>query len=90
MKIEWEGRAWPVDVDELSLQQAVVMTGRMGTSMTEWEKTLLDPDSPLWLTAVQCFYWLMLSQDGQQVPHAVGVGRHRVVGAGLVGLAMAQ
>jgi len=26
----------------------------------------------------------------EQVPHAVGVGRHRVVGAGLVGLAVAE
>ncbi len=68
MKIEWDDRMWTVDVNELSLTQAVVITGRTGVSLTAWEKALADPDSPQWLPSVQCFYWLMLQQDGQKVP----------------------
>ncbi len=68
MKIEWDDRMWTVDVNELSLTQAVVITGRTGVSLTAWEKALADPDSPQWLPAVACFYWLMLQQDGQKIP----------------------
>jgi hypothetical protein len=68
MKIEFQGRTWQVDTDEIGLRQAMVITSRLGSSLTGWEKTLTDPDSPQWLTAVECLYWLMLAQDGQQVP----------------------
>jgi hypothetical protein len=66
VKIEFEGRTREVDVDELSLTQAVVITGRMAGSLKEWEKSLEDPDSPGWLDAMRCLYWLMVQQDGEQ------------------------
>ena len=67
MKIEFEGRAWQVDVDDLSLQQAVVITGKMGGSLTAWEKALTEIDDPGWLPAMQCLYWLMRQQDGDRL-----------------------
>jgi hypothetical protein len=68
LKIEWQGETWQLDLDQLTLAQAVVITGRMGTSLVDWEAALLDASSPHWLTALQCGYWLMLSQAGQKVP----------------------
>jgi hypothetical protein len=68
MKIEFADRVWQVDVDALTLAQAVVITGRMGGSLTDWEKALEDPNSGDWLKALQALYWLQLAQDGQHVP----------------------
>jgi hypothetical protein len=66
LKIEFEGRGWDVDLQGLSLEQAVVITGRMGLSLTGWEKTLADPEDPQWLDAMRCLYWLMRQQDGDR------------------------
>jgi hypothetical protein len=68
VKIDFEGRTWEVSTEDIGLRQAMVITSRLGVSLTGWEKILTDPDSPLWLTGVECLYWLMLAQDGQQVP----------------------
>jgi hypothetical protein len=67
VKIDFAGRMWDLDTDELTLAQGVVITGRMGGSLADWDAALEDPRSPGWLTGIQCLYWLMLQQDGQRV-----------------------
>jgi hypothetical protein len=70
LKIGWEGRTWEIDTAEVTLKQAMVIQARMGTSINGWAKALLEADGDKWLTAMECLYWLMLAQDGQQVPVA--------------------
>ncbi len=67
MKIEFANRTWEVEPNDLSLTQAVVITGRIGGSLADWDAALEDPKSPGWLAAVQCLYWLMRQQDGDRV-----------------------
>ena len=67
MKIEFQDRVWQVDVDNLTLTQAVVITGKMGGSLADWESSLEDPRSDGWLPALACLYWLMLQQDGERI-----------------------
>jgi hypothetical protein len=70
MKIEFEGRTWEVETGDLTVQQAMVITSYLGTSLNGWQTAMTDPESPHWLKAIQCLYWLMLAQDGQNVPVA--------------------
>lgn len=65
MKIEWDGRTWELDTAGVTLKQAVVITGHMGTTLAEWEAIVFDPNHPRWLPGIGCLYWLMLCQDGQ-------------------------
>lgn len=65
MKIEFEGRTWQVDIDDLGVKQALAITAFTGGTLTAWETSLADVESPGWLAAMQCLYWLMRVQNGE-------------------------
>jgi hypothetical protein len=68
MKVEFGERVYQVDTDDITLSQAMVITGRMGGNLKSWGAALSEgPDNDKWLTAVQCLYWLTLQQDGERV-----------------------
>jgi hypothetical protein len=64
MKLDFEGRTWSVDIDDLSVKQALAITSHSGGTLTAWEKSLAEVESPNWLPAMECLYWLMLAQNG--------------------------
>lgn len=65
MKIEFEGVTRKLDVDDLSVKQAVAITEYTGGTLVTWEKTAADPELPGWLRAMEALYWLMLAQNGE-------------------------
>lgn len=65
MKIEWDGGVLDLDLQAVTLQQAVVITGHTGLSLSKWETALLEPDGDAWLPSMACLYWLTLAQNDQ-------------------------
>jgi hypothetical protein len=79
VKIEFEGRTWEFDSEEITLQQAMTIQLHTGMSIGEWEDSLDLPEDehgnvqnpgPEWLKSLQCVYWLMKSQNGEKTPIA--------------------
>lgn len=60
MKIEFEGRTWQYDEDEITLEQAMAMRLVHGLTILDWQEGLARLDE----RALQCSYWLMLNQNG--------------------------
>lgn len=76
MIIEFEGRQWSLDEGSLRLRQAEAIQEFTGLSVADWEDALNSwhdqdgkPANPPkeWARAVAALYWLMLSQNGEQV-----------------------
>lgn len=72
MKIEFAGRTWQLDVDELGVKQAIAVCEYTGCTLIGWQNTLADPASPGWLRAMEALYWLMLAQNSQDLGSAPG------------------
>ena|SRR5258708_6654578 len=68
MKIDYDGRAWELDLDDIGLKQAMVIQSHMGMSVTAVLALLDHPDSLDWVRVVACVHWVMLAQDGQERP----------------------
>lgn len=66
MKIDFEGRTWEFDADELDVKQAMVLHLTYGMTIADWIRGLdeLDP------RALHFTYWLMLQQNGVVMPIA--------------------
>ena len=76
MIIEFEDRQWSLDEGSLRLRQAEAIQEFTGLSVADWEDTLNSwrgkdgkPANPPkeWARSVAALYWLMLSQNGEQV-----------------------
>ena len=70
MKVDFEGRTWQLETAAVDMEQGLAITGYTGLTLVAWEKSLLDPDSLLWLKSMRCLYWLMLAQNGDDIPLA--------------------
>jgi len=68
MKIDFEGRAWQFEMDEVTVKQGEVIAAYTGLSLSAWYRSLLDPDSLGWLKSMQCLYWLIREQNGEGIP----------------------
>ena len=66
MKIEFEGRTWQFDEDEITVKQGIAIHLAYGFTVSAWLEELakLDP------RAVQCTLWLMYQQNGVSKPIA--------------------
>ena len=72
--INWDGRDWAVDTEEITLAQAFVIKDSTKDGATWPSGRPLQP----WLAGVatgdpaclRAMYWVMLAQDGQQCPIA--------------------
>lgn len=77
MKVEFEGRIWDLDTQGYSFAHAVKIQKFTGMSIGDWSDSLefkkdeagkiLNPP-PEWLVSVGALYWLMLAQNGEDVP----------------------
>jgi hypothetical protein len=68
LKIEFEGRTWQLDLDEVDMAQGETIAAYTGLSIMAWYKSLLDTDAVAWNKSARCLYWLMRQQNGEPVP----------------------
>lgn len=64
MKITFEGREWTLDLEAITLKQAIAIHLAYGFTLDGWIAACGNADP----RAFQCLYWLMLQQDGQEKP----------------------
>jgi hypothetical protein len=64
VKIEWQGRVYALDLDDLTLKQGEAIQDYMGMPVTEWEQALQSKGADL-LKALGVTYWLMMRQNGE-------------------------
>ena len=60
MNVEFEGKTWTLDVDEIDVRQAIVIKVKTGFNLLEWQAALERGD----VDAAKALYWLMLAQNG--------------------------
>lgn len=61
MIVKYDGREYTFDPEEIELKQAMVIKGKTGYNLLQWQAALEqgDPD------ALRAMYWLMLTQSGE-------------------------
>lgn len=71
MKIDYDGQVYDLDIEAITLKQAMVIQSYTGMSvMTLFDQVGKDEDSPEQLKAIAALYWLMCNQAGEQFPIA--------------------
>ena len=60
MVIDFDGKSWTLDVDEIDVRQAMVIKVKTGYNLLEWLAALEKGD----VDAAKALYWLMLAQNG--------------------------
>lgn len=68
MIVNWEGKAYSLDFAELTMHQAEVIEKESGLSLEEWLDELGAGTKRLQF--VKLAFWLMLAQNGGEVPVA--------------------
>lgn len=63
MKIDFEGRTWSYDDDEITVQQAEAIEQETGGSVTDWAQSRAGLSSQTY----KILYWLMCAQNGDPV-----------------------
>jgi hypothetical protein len=72
MKLDFEGRTWHLDLEDVTVLQGETITSYTGLTVLGWYNSLGDADSQVWLKSMRCLYWLMREQnpDSDPVPVA--------------------
>lgn len=66
MKIEFEGRTWQLDADDITNRQSEKIFAHTGLSVSKWLNELEREDDPSrFLPAWEGLYWLMLQQNDE-------------------------
>ena len=60
--VRYDGREWLFDMDKVGMQQAITIQLAWGFTLEDYQEALAKADP----RALQCMYWLMLSQNGVQ------------------------
>lgn len=60
MIVEFEGKTWTLDINEIEVRQAAVIKVKTGYTLLEWQAALERGD----VDATKALYWLMLAQNG--------------------------
>lgn len=68
MKIEFEGKTWQLELDEVDMLQGETIGAYTGLSIMAWYKSLFDTDALAWNKSARCLYWLMREQNGEPLP----------------------
>lgn len=68
MKIEFEGRTWQLELEDVDMVQGEKIAAYTGLSLLAWYKSLLDTDSVAWTKSVRCLYWLIRDQNSEPIP----------------------
>jgi len=66
MKIDFEGRTWSYDDEDITVDDAEVIEKETGGSVADWAQSRAGVGSK----AYRILYWLMRSQNGDPVPLA--------------------
>lgn len=72
MKIDYGGQVYDLDLEAVTLKQAMVIQGYVGMSIAKLfdQFSHVEEDTPELLAAVGAVYWLMKNQAGEQFPIA--------------------
>ena len=81
MRVQYQGRAYELDMSDIDVRHAIVIQGHTGLSVNAFADALNDEadeatgeitvaavDKPGFLLALVGMYWLMLAQNGEHVP----------------------
>lgn len=60
MIVDFEGRQWNLDIEEIEVAQAMVIKVKTGYNLLQWQAALEQAD----VDAIKALYWLMLAQNG--------------------------
>ena len=63
MKIDYDGKQYEFDLDEIDVSQATTIKRKFGLTLLSLESGLREGDPD----ALRCIYWLMLTQAGERV-----------------------
>jgi hypothetical protein len=63
MNVNYEGKTYAFDLDEIDISQATVLKRKFGLTLLSLEAGLREGDPD----ALRAMYWIMLTQDGQRV-----------------------
>lgn len=67
MKLDYEGRTWQLDIEDVTTRQGEAIWDETGLSILGWWKSLTDADSRVWVKSMRCLYWLMRAQNNDPV-----------------------
>jgi ABC-type Zn uptake system ZnuABC Zn-binding protein ZnuA len=68
MKIEFEGKTWQLEPDDIRNRQAEAIFDYTGLTVSKWLQSLAkDVEEPKWIRSWDAMYWLMLVQN--EPPH---------------------
>jgi hypothetical protein len=72
MKLDFEGRTWQFDLDDVTTQQGEVIQGYTGLSVYSWYNSITDGNDLGWLKRMNALYWAIREQnpDSDPVPIA--------------------
>jgi hypothetical protein len=79
MKIDFDGRTWQLDLDDIDLKQGIQVQAHTGLTLRKWEAALTDDDNPRFLESYQALYWVMLAQNGEPQPPEIGEVNFKVI-----------
>jgi len=68
LKIDYQDRAWQLDLDEVTLEEGIAIQDYLGVTLGQWYSDLFDIKSMNWLKSAACAHWVMLGQNGEQQP----------------------
>lgn len=61
MHIDWAGKRYDFDPEEVDVQQGIVIKMSFGWTMKAWQEALNEVDPQ----AIQAVFWLMRTQNGE-------------------------
>jgi hypothetical protein len=63
MVIDYDGQEYRLDIDEITVSQAMLLKVKTGFSLMQWQAKLEEAD----VDALKFLYWLMVDQSGKRV-----------------------
>jgi hypothetical protein len=72
MKLEFEGRTWQLELDEVTTRQGEAIQAYTGLSFLGWYESITKADQPGWLKSMNALYWALREQnpDSEAIPLA--------------------
>lgn len=68
MIISYDGRDYSFVLDDITLDEGIAIQDYTGLSLQQWEESFLHTDSPDLLKSVKALVWVVLAQNGENLP----------------------
>ena len=68
MKLDFEGRTWQFELDEVTTRQGETIQAYTGVSVFAWYNSLPDAEHPDWLKRMNALYWAIREQNPDTNP----------------------